>query len=242
MPIMSYGGIHYRRHTTVPTTTLPISFGGWWYYGGSILSDEYIFGFYRSDSNTALYAIGAHNSERPFIAHNNIMEVYPTLQTGAGWRHIMAVFIATNQRFLYVNGVGDEGTIPTGATTGLDRVSFGRFDGLTAGSYADTELAEWGVWDTDLSESEVVQLASGVPPLYINRSNLLRYYPGRVDDGNSPVQELLTGQHMTSGTTIVTNTVIGPPVNYPAPTQGLYLGPTVIGAGPFPTYRPVISG
>lgn len=240
---ISFSGSHYKYHTTVPTATLPFSFAGWWYYDGAVTVDEYIIGIYDTalDDNCAAMYIDPTN-DTVAAKWKTVEYAHPTSgPLTAGWWHVAVVFAGIASRKVYFGGTGSaEDTTSSSALTGMDRITIGRYDGATPGSYLSAALAELAMWDVALTGPEVYWLSLGVPPPLIKSDSIIRYWPGRTDDSSGPISELIAGEHLSSGSaSFFIQQDHGPPVTYPAPAySNMFTGPTLEGGvGPFPTYR-----
>lgn len=101
-----------------------------------------------------------------------------TGHTEGAWYHAAAVQTSSSSRAVFLNG-GGKGTSSTSKTVGtLNRTNLGiRWSGGTRGSAYGGQLAEVGIWNTNLTDSEVAVLAAGYCPLFVRPSNLLGYWP-----------------------------------------------------------------
>lgn len=98
--------------------------------------------------------------------------------TTGTWHHGATVFQSSTIVHAYIDG-SSKGSI-TGTSqipTGIDRIAIGRHGDSSPGAYYDGDLCEVGIWNTNLTDSEVASLAKGFSPLFIRRNNLVFYTP-----------------------------------------------------------------
>lgn len=114
-----------------------------------------------------------------------------TLSYGT-WNHGAAKFTSNTSRTGYANGVA--GTPETTNKTSPTLTSTTIFSNLEGGTGL-SELAEIGIWNTDLTDAEIDSLAKGACPLLIRPEALVRYWPlyGR----HSPEIDLVGGVNLT---------------------------------------------
>lgn len=112
------------------------------------------------------------------------------------WHHACAVFTDATNRAVFLDG-GNKGTESTNAApSGLTTTSIGTdFVTGSAGRHMAGLIAEAGVWNVALSDTEVAILALGVSPLLVRPQSLVAYWPliGRT----SPEIDLVGGYGMT---------------------------------------------
>lgn len=93
------------------------------------------------------------------------------------WQHGLAVFAASNDRRVYLNG-GSKGTESTSRSpVGLNKCSIGAFSGSSNSLGMEGLIAEAGVWSAALTDAEAEMLAAGVPPYLVQPQSLVAYYP-----------------------------------------------------------------
>ncbi len=122
-------------------------------------------------SDNLVYAVTTDFSANSFSA------VTSTTYTPNTWQHGCAVFAATNDRRVYLDG-GNKGTNADGVTpTNLDVTAIGRRGGSSPDEYADGLIAEVAVWNIALTDDEVAILAKGYSPLFVHPQNIIAYWP-----------------------------------------------------------------
>lgn len=112
------------------------------------------------------------------------------------WEHGVGVFTNANSRTVYFNGGNSATNTAFGGVTGADRTAIARMaDSSPFGVGFATSIAEVGVWDRELTASEITALATGYAPSYF-KNGLVAYYPliGKVD----PETDLKGGVNLTS--------------------------------------------
>lgn len=105
------------------------------------------------------------------------------------WHHACAVFTATDNWAVYLDGdAGNKGTNATAKTfaTGLDRTAIGLLMRSTNANPFDGLIAHVAVWTRALSEAEVAGLAAGDNPLAVQNADLVGYWPLQTDADPEP--------------------------------------------------------
>lgn len=94
------------------------------------------------------------------------------------WTHACAVGFTATNRSAFKDGQ-DEGTGTTNRTPlNLDRLSIGLLARVTTPLFPMVgRIAEVAVWDVALSDTEVLELAGGVPPTAVQSADLVAYWP-----------------------------------------------------------------
>jgi hypothetical protein len=102
------------------------------------------------------------------------------------WTHAAGVFTANNSRAAFRDGA-NKGTNTSARTpAGLDRTVLGSTITSAPGFYFGGDMAEVGIWNVALTDNEIAMLASGVSPLRVHRSALVRYWPLLQYGGDTP--------------------------------------------------------
>jgi len=97
------------------------------------------------------------------------------------WHHLTGVFGSASSRIIYLDGGGKETstTSPAGTKTDWDNVLLGARDSAgSIGLWLSGNIAEAAVWNVDLTDSEIAQLAQGYSPLFVRPQALVHYVPG----------------------------------------------------------------
>jgi hypothetical protein len=107
------------------------------------------------------------------------------------WHHGCAVFAATNDRRIYLDG-GSKGTDSANRSvpSGLDNTTVGSLkynNGTDDDDPFSGMVAEVGIWNVALTDTEVLMLSLGYSPLLIRPQNLVFYVPLVRDNDNDLV-------------------------------------------------------
>lgn len=143
--------------------------------------------------------------------------------TADTWHHLCGVEASSGDRRVYIDG-GSKGTNNTGLTpTGIDTIAVAALVRTSAGSYLDGGVAELGVWNVALTDTEVALLAKGYAPPLVRPQSLVYYLPC-VRDAD---EDIVGGISMsaTAGPTVSAH----PRVIYPVAPQVV---PTAAAAAP----------
>lgn len=187
--------------TTVPAATYPVTLAAW----------------YKPSNNTSNHVVvylGSTTDSRRFMLYRaraidgNVMRA-SAIPDGGGtgsdaigstavtdssrWYHVAAVFASSTSRKVYVDGVLEATDTTAVTTTSLNRYAIGARGAPvpTWGAYASSKIAEVGVWNVALTDAEVLQLAKGANPQWIQPTALKSYVP--LWTGLSPDPDLKGG-------------------------------------------------
>lgn len=191
----------FAGSTTVPVTTYPCTISAW--YKPS-----------NNTSNHTIVYIGSTTDSRRFLVYRtgssgtNLIRASATPDGGGGgsdaigttaitdttkWYHVAAVFASATSRKVYVDGVIEATDTTAVTTTSLNRYAIGARGAPvpTWGVYANAKIAEVGVWNIALADNEILQLAKGAKPQWIQPTSLRSYIP--LHTGLSPDLDLAGG-------------------------------------------------
>lgn len=114
-------------------------------------------------------------------AFDNV-DTVATYTVGA-WNHACAVFAATNDRRVYLNG-GNKQTDTTPRTNPTVNQTVIGQRGDNADVFFDGAVAEVGIWDAALTDDDVAILAKGIAPRLVRPQNLVAYWPLIANDND----------------------------------------------------------
>lgn len=96
--------------------------------------------------------------------------------TSGVWYHGAAVYAATNDRRVFLDGV--KSTNSTNVTpSGFVRTSVGAFMGAANSTFFDGDIAEVAIWNVALTDDEIASLSRGLSPLKVRPASLVFYVP-----------------------------------------------------------------
>ncbi len=134
-----------------------------------------------TNSGTGIHNIGGSTGSSLSAASNDgtISSVTSTNSyTLNTWNHGCSVMSSASSRTIYLNGGGASTSTVTKNVTGLSNVSIGaRYANGVVGIYAPALIAEVGIWDTALTDSEIASLARGMTCDKVRPQNLVFYAP-----------------------------------------------------------------
>lgn len=125
---------------------------------------------------------------RPFTGAATNDVTGATALSGATWMHLGATFSDANDRSrVYLDGVQDGvNAAATGAMSDTaGKVSVGYRDPFDAEVF-DGRLAEFGLWNVELTADEMAMLAAGVPPMFVRPDGLIVHLPLWGDVATAP--------------------------------------------------------
>ena len=111
------------------------------------------------------------------------------------WYHVAYVARTNTDRSTFVDGANEDGNNSDHTPANLDSISIGWEGDSSPGDAFMGDLADAAVWDTDLDDADLLELASGADPRSVRSENLVFYAPmiGR----DSPEMELIAGRNLT---------------------------------------------
>lgn len=197
--------------------SMPLTIAGW-FYSDSATARQTICAIVDTATTTNLFMLEADGGAAgdPIKASQAAGGTVNSASTSTGystgvWTHAAAVFATTTSRTAYING-GSSGTSTSTRNnpSGLDSVSIGRLGYSTPINYLNGRTAEVGVWNAELTATEIATLAKGVSPLLVRADALVSYWP--IVGRTSPEIDLMGAHPLTlTGTVQVDH----PPMRYP---------------------------
>ncbi len=91
------------------------------------------------------------------------------------WSHVAGVVGSSTSRYIYLDGVQSSESTTSRTPTGLDRTVVGARGNLS-NSY-DGNIAWATIWNTALTDDEVLRLSTGVVPLTVRKENIVACWP-----------------------------------------------------------------
>jgi len=130
------------------------------------------------------------------------------------WHHVLGVFTNDTSRTIYLDGAGKVENTDSQAAfmASMTKILIGTHK-TVGGAYFSGNIAEVAIWQTGLSEAQVILLTSGVNPTTIEPLSLARYWP-LTEDGSSGLDggDVITG---TVGYDATENPDVAGIFNYP---------------------------
>jgi hypothetical protein len=177
------GSNQYLNTTSSPVgnSLAPITMACW--VKGNPAFNAYWFVMGRSTSGAPIVGmtVGSGGVARMFVRADGGVSV-DTIGTTAifgpstGWAHT-AFTNTSSARNLYVNGVNDGTGGGNNNAVTLDRVGIAALVRNTVGSHYGGEIAECGIWNTDLTADEIASLADGFTCDKVRPQSLVFYAP-----------------------------------------------------------------
>lgn len=156
------------------------------------------------------------------------------------WSHICGVARSATDRSVYLNGGSRGDNATSRVPSSLNAVGIGFNNRPATQRYFSGDLAEFAVWDIDLSDPEIAALGKGISALLIRPQNLVFYAP--IIGKNSPELELINGSTLTvSGTSASAHPPVQRTKHRPL-LDGYYLNPTMRRILSKKYFRPVEIG
>ena len=175
--------------TAAAVTAMPLTIAAWFYLddaasfgtivGASSEDDNAFHGWWLTAYGSAAGNIVAARTFGGLSVKQADTTTGPTTNT---WHHACAVFASATSRSAYIDG-GSKGTNTDSETaSSINNVSIGRTyyynsaDNVWSGSYSGA-VAEVGIWNVALTDSEIAILGNGYSPLFVRPQSLVFYAP-----------------------------------------------------------------
>ena len=178
--VLSAASSQYLSVGSTPVTAATYSIAGWWKPTTHVANQVF---FCIGDSGSSahvseLYYSASENRLYHFTSAAGFSQSYASLTPTDGvWYHVGSVERGTT-RDCYANGVIGTTATSTVTPTNLNAIYLGvqQYSGSKAG-YTNGALAEFGLWNVELTASEFASLAAGASPLMIRPTALVGYWP-----------------------------------------------------------------
>lgn len=177
----------FMARTTAPVSTYPCTLAAW--YKPSNLTSNHVIVYVGSATDARRFMIYKMSNAGGNVARASSVPdgggagsdaVGTTAMTDTTrWYHVVGVWTSSTSRKIYVDGVLEATDTNSVATTSLNRFALAARGNPapTYGLYANAKIAEAGVWNVALTDAEVLQLAKGANPQWIQRTALVAYVP-----------------------------------------------------------------
>ena len=166
------GSNQYLSTTTAPATAFPCTIA-FWFNKDSTATKNGV--FIRNSAGGSLVGIYFTTAVRAYTQGTVIADVAATANYSSGtWHHACAVFASTTSRTIYMDAANSATNTTSSVVTGLNQFWIGTAAGSTN---FDGDMAEVGVWTTNLNVDEITSLAKGMPCNSVRPSSLSFYAP-----------------------------------------------------------------
>jgi hypothetical protein len=173
-----FNGTSYIEATSTPITGAPFTMACWFkpnvqsqsasliHMGLSSGSARFQM---RTDANSLIFQTGGGgattSASTPIETWNN-----PT------WFHATAVAFSPISRFIYFNGGGKVQNTTSRTPAGINNTTIGaQIVGGTRDNFFNGDIAEPAIWNTTLTDDEILSLSKGFAPSLIRPTNLKFY-------------------------------------------------------------------
>ena len=198
----------FLRAGVAPTLSFPFIAAGWVYIDDPTI-DQTLFSIVDASASVEHHSVvvqgtvaGDPVAARSASGGSTGTAVSSTGVSSGVWHHVFALWNASDDRRILIDG-GDQGTNATSlAPSGLDRTSFGRLDHATPGEALSGRLTQWALWTPGTALSSVQlsdmisQLAAGFEPELVRPDEIQAYWPLETAD-HDPVISLIGSFDLT---------------------------------------------
>ncbi len=171
----------YLEHAGAVVTATPLTMACW--FNIAAIGTAYtLMGVFDNTSTTRLFRLQISiTGVIGFAAGDTTINTASTTSAASinTWNHVCGVSISTTSRASYLNGA-NKGTNTTSRTpTGLNVTAIGRGSLATPTNYMTGLIGEVSIWNTALTDDEVLILANGTLPSKVHPESLVAYWPLR---------------------------------------------------------------
>jgi len=163
-------------------SVLPICFSSWIYIDGQTGTNQAVMELVDKSEDDVRFLLYMNNTGTVYALTQNAGGASQAATTDTltlnNWHHVLAVWAATNDRRVYLNG-GNKGTnVEERTVANLDRFSIAAHSGATPALFLTGRVAEAAVWGgASLTDADALVLSKGCSPLFVKRDNLVSYWP-----------------------------------------------------------------
>lgn len=191
----------FMARTTAPVSTYPCTISAW--YKPTNVTSNHVIVYIGSTTDARRFMIYKMSNAGGNVARASSVPdgggagsdaIGSTAMTDTTrWYHVVGVWASSTSRKIYVDGVLEATDTTSIATTSLNRAAIGARGNPapTYGLFANAKIAEIGIWSVALTDSDVLQLAKGANPQWVQRTSLVSYVP--LWTGLSPDADLVSG-------------------------------------------------
>ena len=196
----------YLSVANAVVTATPLTMAGWFYLDTSDHHD--LMNITETGANNEGFRITARNTDdivasvRDGGAQDSAVST--TTYSTSTWHHFAGVYTSSTSRHVLLDGGGKGSETTSSTPTLLDTTSLGAYNGASIINPINGDLAEIGIWNAALTDSEVASLAAGYSPLFIRPGNLVAYWPLGGKVANDSDVDIVGGYDMTAYNTPTT--------------------------------------
>ena len=176
------GSTNYIDSTAAPVTAVPLTLAGWFYFttdtvNGVIIAIDSTGGTHRWQLSALGLNVGDPIAAQCIAATTS--EAFSSTGFSVNtWTHGCAVFNASGGSAIYINGGSKVTASSVPTPSGMNNLSIGcRWSGGSRAGFFQGRLAEVGVWNAELNDSEALSLARGRAPNRVRPDSLKFYAP-----------------------------------------------------------------
>lgn len=162
-------------------TTVPLTLSAW-FNAANITSNQTLVGVFSNNGSYSYYLSAAGAESGDYVKAMTRVNTWSGAATTAGftaneWHHAVAVYTTIISRTAYLDGANAGSDTTSMQPIDIANTIVGAYYG-GAYAYSDCNIAEVGIWDVNLTATEVDQLYTGkYSPHLVSHANLVAYYP-----------------------------------------------------------------
>jgi len=173
------GTTQYLSTTSTPVTSVPLTFAIW--FNTDATANMYLAYLLNSSSPSNFFRIQTRSTTAPIEMSRNdggtlaFVRSTGTTPVNGTWNHACGVFTSSSSMTIYYNGGNSQTNTTSKTPTGIDSILIG--DAGTGSNRFNGKLADFGIWDTDLTADEIASLAKGMTCDKVRPESLVFYAP-----------------------------------------------------------------
>lgn len=165
--------------TTAPVTALPATIACWF---NADVFNQHLINISNSTGNNKfiLRLDTAPNIITGGVTDGGTNDIFVTTTalTTNTWNHACITFESTTSRKLYSNGINEGTDTNSRNPSGFTRLHIGsRRDSSNTSAFFNGQIADVGIWNVALSDSEILSLAKGISCSLVRPQSLVFYAP-----------------------------------------------------------------
>lgn len=174
-----------------PITVRPLTASCWFKCTDEFINSQTVWALVDSTSNDEFFTVrlmGGHPGDpvRSVSGDGGFETIVEAMlgYTANTWHHVAVTYAADKTDTIWLDGANKNSIINGQVPTGLNRLSLGRFGGVSPKFYYDGAIGDISFWNIALTEEQIVALSQGAPPEIIRPDKLASYHRLLFGDGD----------------------------------------------------------
>jgi hypothetical protein len=178
--VLTSSSSQYLKTTTVPVSAKPVTFAAW-VKTSDFASYQVPIALTKVTISFLILQLRLPEAGEPVAAGEYAgswkLALSSTSVTSDTWHHVCGTFVSATERTVFLDGEGkvtntDNQNVDLNS---LDRILIGTHKEV-AGNFFNGKIAQVSIWSTELSDAEIIELASGANPQDVQFDSLEVYW------------------------------------------------------------------